>query len=650
MKRLFLSIITVCIAFIANAQWVDDPATNTLINASCTDYNSIFQSRCPNGDFFIQFSNYTGDDECPKLMYVSKDGVPMWDEPFLLTLSGTTWSQGVSMTATSDGCAISHLESSVIESGVYAPYAYKVNAQGEIVWGPIKTAELYEGAYQCRTEIISDDNGGAWVSCCDFEQSMHIRHINADGTMGNDVQIPLGPSGGGRQQMALASDGGVLVPYHYYDSWLGSQDFNQTLRIAKISADGELVSDNVMMNTTMIQGYLELQCISDGQGGGYAWIMHDGGAIKVFNIYVMHFNSEGVCTTFNNHPLGVQVCPTDGDYHRLNASGTLDVETGDLILSFIEKDAETQSLYTMKAARVTQSGDIVGEQGGTVIVPTVQAELGQFRIACAPDRSITMVYYYETAIMEGVLKAAGTDQNFSVLWTKDFNANQCSTFDKKIAEGANEYADDQFVVFFQDNRAGANALYGQNIHSNGTMGPVVILPCDAPTNLAGEYDPSTPAIVISWTPESGNELSFNVYRSFDAVDFELIGNTTENTYSDSDAFSTGSEVFYYQVKAVCEIGESEPATTEDGETYIEFNFTGANENTASEISLHQNGSNVIINGINTEAVDVYNVSGQLVKRVYENANVISTSDMKAGMYFLNIKTGGKILSKKMIIK
>jgi len=650
MKRIFFLIITICIAFIANAQWVDDPATNTLIDDSFEGYEDIFQSRCPNGDFFIQICNSIGDDYSPKLMYVSKEGIPMWDAPLLLAQSGTSWSQGMSMTATSDGCAISHFESSMVESGVYGPYAIKVNAQGETVWGPIKTADLYQGAYQCRTEIISDDNGGAWVSCCDFAQYMHIRHINADGTMGNDVQIPLGPQGGGRQQMALASDGGVLVPYHYYDSWQGSQYFDQTLRIAKISADGELVSDNVMMNTTTIQGYLELQCISDGQGGGYAWIMHDGGDVTVFNIYVMHFNSEGVCTTYNDHPLGVQICPTDTNYHRLNASGTIDFVTGDLILSFIEKDAATQSFYTMKAVRVTQSGDVVGTQGGTVIVPTVQTELGQFRIACAPDRSITMVYYCETEIMNGVLKAVGTDQNFSVLWEKDFNANVCSTFDKKIAEGANEYADDQFVVFFQDNRGDANALYGQNIYKNGSMGPVIIETCDAPTNLTGEYVSTTQPIVISWTPASGNELSFNVYRGLNAVDFEKIGSTTENTYSDSDAFSTGAEDFYYQVRAVCEIGESDPATTEDGQTYVEINFTDVEENTETEISLYQNGNNVIINGMNIEAVEIYNVAGQLVKRFAENTNVISTSGMNAGMYFFNIKIDGKIISKKVVIK
>lgn len=733
-----------CVAFLANAQWVNDPATNTLINASHSEYNEIYQSRTPDGDFYIQFNNFSGGDWCPKLMHVSKEGVPMWDEPLFLAQTGSNWSQGMAMTATSDGCAISHFGSSTIEGGDCAPYAFKVNAQGDIVWGPIKTAVLAEGSYQCRTEAISDNNGGAWVSSCDFEQAMHIRHIDANGNMGNDVAIPLGPQGGGRQKMVLAPDGGVLVPYHYYDSWLGSIYFNQTLRVAKISADGELVSDKVMMNTTSIQGFQEIQCIPDGQGGGYAWIQHCGGEVDAFNVYVMHFSEDGNCTTYVDHPLGVQITPTDEAYYRLEASATYDVVTGDIILVFRETDSGYEAYNTMRAVRVSRSGDILCEEGGVVIVPTSTASIGQFRVACAPDRSITMLYCYATTMNNGVVKAVGVNHEFSVLWAKDFNTNQCVPEYKELAEDAYEYADDQYVIFFQDSRAGVNALYGQNIQKDGTMGPVVENPCSAPTNLAviqynngaeygayitwdatsealsyniyrgvnttemeligntlaneyyddltneegefiyvvkavceeGESEPATTpegagyvvvnieplscdaptnltgenivgtGVRLTWTPASGNELSFNIYNGETLETVELLGVAFTNEYVDET--SAGG---YYQVRAVCVNGdESDPATTEEGLTYVYFDFTGVDENAQPEVTLYQNGSNVVVNGMNVETVEIYNVAGQLVKRVETSTNVISTRELNAGVYFFNVKADGNIISKKVVIK
>lgn len=647
MKKLLLMAVVACVAMSANAQWVDDPAANTFVHEGQSEYNEIYQSRCPNGDFFIQFCNFVGGDWNPKLMYVTKEGVPMWDEPVFMGQSGSTMSTGVSMTATTDCCAVSHFAR---EEGGYGPYAYKVNAQGEIVWGPVKTAELPDGAYQCRTEVVADENGGVWVSTTDFANAIHVRHIAADGTMGDDIQVQLGALGG-VQKMIASNDGGVLVAYQSYDAAQGWTAYDETIKVTKIDASGNIVNTQTMMNTTTIQGWKFMSIIPDGMGGGWCWIEHCGGDVDAFNIYAMHFSAEGNCTTYASHPFGVQVSPTDEYYYRIQGAGTCDVVTGDLILAFLETDADYQAYNSMRVVRISQSGELLNGAGGTVIIPVTEANIGQFRVACAPDRSITILYCYADSYNDGVIKALAVDPGMSVLWAKDFNTNQCLPESKEIAEGAYEYADGQYVVFFQDGRNEVNGLYGQNIQPDGTMGPVVENPFLAPTNLTGEYvwnDNNTYGALISWTPATGNEISFDVYRGVTTTDLELIGNTTETEYYDD---MTGEEGGYlYRVIAVYEGGVSEPAMTEDGSTYVIINITDVIENSETEVSVYQNGGNIIINGVNFENADIYNVSGQIVKHVSSNSNVIDASGLNAGVYFVNVKVDGKVISRKVVIR
>jgi len=649
MRKLFLSITTMCIALIANAQWVDNPTTNTFINGSHSEYGEIYQSRTPDGNFYVQFDNFVGGDFSPKLMYVTKEGVPMWDEPVYLGQSGSTMSSGVSMCATTDGCAVSHFTR---EEGGFGPYAYKVNPQGEIVWGPIATATVSENSYQCRTEIVADENGGVWASTTDLEQAIYVSHINTDGTILSSVNIPLGTYGG-VQKMVASNDGGVLIAYQSYDAMQGWTMYDETIKVVKINAEGNIVNTQIMMNTTSIQGWKFMDIIPDGMGGGWCWIEHCGGAVDAFNIYVMHFSAEGNCTTYATNPLGVQISPTDESLNRVQGSGTYDVLTGDLILAFCETDAATQSNNSMRVVRVATDGALVNGEGGTVIVPTSTDDIGQFRIACAPDRSVTMLYCIAKSTNDGVIKALGTDPDFSMLWAKDFNTNPCVPSYKEAATGAYEYADGQYVLFFQDYRNEANGLYGQNIQKDGTMGPVVENPCQAPTGLAGEQyeDGDEYGAHISWTAATGEELSFNIYRGVNTVEIELIGNTTEKDYLDDLTGEEGG--FIYVVRAVCENGESDPATTPEGEPYVVVNIidhTGVAENREDNITVYQNGNDLIINGVNVENADIYNISGQLVKSIAENANVISASDLNAGMYLINIKANGMMISKKVIIK
>lgn len=636
-----------CMAFLSNAQWVSDPTTNTLINNSHDVYDEIMQSRCPNGDFYVQFCNSMDLSWSPKLMYVSKNGVPMWSEPVYLGQTGLIFSHGMSMCATSDGCAVSHFVS--IALGDPGAYAVKVNTSGEIVWGPLMTSSIGYND-KGRTEVIPDNDGGVWVSSTNFLNDIHVRHINADGSMGDDLVIPLGEAGGGYQKMILASDGGILMPYHKHEAAYSGYLLDQSIWVAKISKSGELISENPLMSTTATEDWAQLQCVSDGLGGGYVWLQHKENGVDNYNLYVMHFSADGVSTTHDSHPIGVQICPTDVTLIRYQSSGTYDVTTGDLILVFQEADRVTETQITMRAVRVSQTGEIINGLGGSVIIPTSTDKLWDFRVASAADKSITIVYCFSEQHGMACMKAIGTDNNFTVVWTKDFNSNLCKSEAKQVAEGAYEFADGQFVVFFQDIRNDINALYGQNIQPDGTLGQVVENPCSAPTNLAGKLinDGTMCGAHISWTAATGNELSFNIYKGVTPSTTELIGNTTEHEYFDNLAGQEGS--FTYVVKAVCQEGESDPATTPEGVGYIVVNSTGVDENYDNDITVYQNGNDVIINGIAVDNVEVYNISGQLVKRVAENANVINVSDLNAGMYLINIKADGMKVSKKIIVR
>lgn len=132
MKKLLLLSLSLFVGVALQAQWVNDPANNTfLANASHTASEIYLSTNENTGDTYIQWCDGASNGWSPYLQRVNSDGVPQWGDEGI-HIGGhqfASYSEGISMTATTDGGVVSCFAD-------YEGYTYavKINADGTFPW------------------------------------------------------------------------------------------------------------------------------------------------------------------------------------------------------------------------------------------------------------------------------------------------------------------------------------------------------------------------------------------------------------------------------------------------------------------------------------------------------------------------------------
>ena len=145
-----------------------------------------------------------------------------------------------------------------------------------------------------------------------------------------------------------------------------------------------------------------------------------------------------------------------------------------------------------------------------------------------------------------------------------------------------------------------------------------------------------------WAGTSSVTELYHIYRSFDGVNYSLIG------YADGDATSYDDNAIqnvnqYYKVTAVNTVAggnhcESNPAMSADGlHDYIHITTDGINE-IDGNVRVYPNPTNGIVN-INAEGLKNIVVMNTLGQKVFETAeNQIDLSQFGIGLFMLRITT------------
>ncbi|MBQ8222949.1 MAG: T9SS type A sorting domain-containing protein [Bacteroidales bacterium] len=187
--------------------------------------------------------------------------------------------------------------------------------------------------------------------------------------------------------------------------------------------------------------------------------------------------------------------------------------------------------------------------------------------------------------------------------------------------------------------------------------------CVPPKNLSAEYywyDGEFGALIDWDKQESSVELTeFRIYRSFDNVDYKLIGNLVNvpsmTHYQYSDINNTEG-TYYYKVSAYyantdC---ESEFAIAENSnEDYVVLDVNSINENDFNKLRIYpnpvKNKLNIMANQI--KSLSIVNMMGQSVLRQEVDVDefVLDVSSLDSGMYLLNVETGNGVVTRQINI-
>ena len=157
-----------------------------------------------------------------------------------------------------------------------------------------------------------------------------------------------------------------------------------------------------------------------------------------------------------------------------------------------------------------------------------------------------------------------------------------------------------------------------------------------------------------WAGTASETLQYNIYRSFDGVDYTMIG------WADADATSYDDNAIqnvnqYYKVTAVNTVSgglacESAYAMSADGtHDYVYAQTLGIAE-VNSDFSVYPNPTDGIVNidADDIKIVVVMNALGQVVLETAENR--IDLSPFGNGLYMLRIETGNNTIIQRIVVK
>ena len=640
MKNSILFLICAFAFSALQAQWVADPTSNTKLATASDDAGEIYLSTNEaTGDTYIQWSDMASNGWGVNLQRIDINGVPQWGDAGLHVSSHqfSSYSEGYAMDATSDNGVVT----------CFANYegeciAMKFDKDGNAVWGEqgISVIDFPAGSYGCsRVKLQAGNDGGVWVLVSDT-QDLYLRYINADGTLNPTATIS---DSGVRCMFALLThgpDGVVFVTYEKIGSGMWYVD--KQIWVAGYATDGGLATPPAQLMASQVFGstYIHYE-ISDGMGGGYAYIFHSGIA-ETFNTYVFHFDANGVSTISN--PNGAMVHTTDPANFYGNPYATVDPVSHDIILVYRQSDSYSQSESRLYLNRITPTGEVLWGEG-LLIADDNGYEYTDAKIDAYPDGSGFMVSYMNGPYDGTPIEALGFDMDGNQTWRTHINTIQDA---KTGAENSSGFHNGQNILVWTNQDDGN--IYGQNIDPKGTMGPVAQEICFPPVNLQGEYfwneENGAFGTLITWEAPETQPLSYNLYKDEDAAIINIDGNLT----SYFDEVPMGDHT--YRLTAVYEDCESEYALTPDGADHITVTVTAVNEN-AMSASIFQNGNSLIVSSEGLIQVGIISITGQNIKTVEANGNAaeINVSDMTKGLYIVRMNdANGNVVVKKTVIR
>ena len=621
MKKLVLFLAGLFVFTALQAQWVDDPPTNTFIANCGNDDGEVYLSTNTNtGDTYVQWEGFDTNGWSPTLQRINFEGVPQWGDDGI-HIGGhefSSMSEGVAMTTTTDGCVVSCFAN---YDGF--TYAVKIDPDGNFVWGE-QGLQLFGGLGFSRTELTPSDDGGFWALGFDYS-NLYLQYVDADGTLGPTTTIS--DSGGYMcmfGQLTLSIDNNVLLTYEKVGSGFYT---DKELYVVAVTPEGGIISpDQLLMSSQTFQSTYIHKAIADGMGGGYAYIWHPGigGA---FNTYVFHFNEIGFSTI--NDQNGISVHSTDPMNYYGYAYGTVDPVSHDLIVAYEQTDASTQSQSRLYVNRITATGEKVWGEG-ILLADYVGVSYADIMVDAFEDGSGFSVIYTKSSTNNSyftTVEAMGVDMNGNQLWSKTLNS---TSYRRTVCENSTGFHMGQNIVAWVNSSNGG--LYGQNIGPDGNMGPIEppVLTCLPPENLEGDYvydmEEQLYGVQISWIAPDTQPLHYNLYRYSEIYKDEIIIEVEADatTYFDE----SGIGAYTYQLTAVYDNCESDFALTPEGENHVKIEVTRIEENTDSRI---------------VNVLNVYNMTGQRI-------TVNDMNELNTGVYILQgLTSDGRLVNQKVMV-
>jgi hypothetical protein len=472
MKNLRLALISISLFFSLLplgivAQWSTNPAVNNQICGLTGDQAIPKIATCANGDSYIgYFSNESGNYNV-RLQRLNAQGYIQWAADGILISNNpqNTWLTDWDMTCdNANNCILAFND--IRSSGNTNVVVYRISPSGTFVWGANGILLSNSTAFNAAPKVVVTASGNA-VFAWSSDYAIIIQKISPAGsllwgptgitlTSANRLTWPqLLPVGTDDVIMKYFDDSG---PVYSPTRHVFAQRYNSSGTAVWSSPASISVAGGISAWTQIFP------FVNDGSDGFYICWNDDRDNNQRSSVFVQHVNSSGVPQWTTN---GVEVTNASSMNHYYPKMAFPPGST-DVYVFWNEMNGD-QNLWGIYGQKVNSSGALQWGSSGMTFIPVSTLNVYPYEARCTPTDVVLFYEEYFTAI-NGSIKAMRISPSGSFVWTPSIKT-MCSVNSEKVHPFVNEFANNQWIASWEDNRNVNSDIYAQNIQLNGDLGP-----------------------------------------------------------------------------------------------------------------------------------------------------------------------------------
>lgn len=494
--------------------WSSDPQVNLVIADRAGEQTvPKIAVRADGGCYVAWFDNTSGNYDV-YLQRLDAAGNELWPHNGILVSDHPqdTWITDWDLIADSAGNAVL-VFCDIRAGGDWDIYAYRLSPTGEMLWGADGVA-LNDDADFDPTPKLTETADGDFVvvwgkSPVAGDGKIMMQRLAPDGTLrfplgglavagaaGEDPGFPTPvPSGADGVIVCWVRDmGSYMSPRHLY-----AERFNA----AGASTWGAPV---VVYNETSLPIAYPPEILPDGAGGAVLlWHRYYNG---LYNSVVQRLDANGSERWAHQ---GLVVSTLGGMYH-IAPTFAFDATSGDTYVFWDERNTN-QSQWGIGGQRFDAAGTRLWGNSGHIFLPTGSLYLWALRALPAPGGA--MLFWIDEPGGYGADRVRGfrCDAAASLLWG-GAPIGVSTLLSGKGRLPVAQAPDGTALMVWEDDRAGAIDLYGQNVRLDGTLGgdATVAPPPPAPAaSLSAWPNPFNPSTAIKLTLAAAGPARLSIH-------------------------------------------------------------------------------------------------------------------------------------------
>ncbi len=471
MKKFTCLLVLILLILQASAQWSTNPAVNNAISDLSGEQVLSKIGLCSDGNIYIAFLSNVSGSYNVRLQKLDSQGNELWAHNGILISDHPTdsWTSDWDMTVDISDHAILTF-SDTRAGGNWDTYAYRISPSGAFVWGADGIALSNNSAFNAAPKVTCTAAGNAVFAWGEENTNIIMQKITPAGVkMWGDNGIILSSVNSltWPQLMPVGTDDIILK---YFDDEGNPPYPTRHVFAQRYNSAGTAVwsSPAVISDAGGISSWTQIfSFINDGSDGFYIAWHDDRDNNQLSSAFIQHVNSSGQPEWTAN---GVEISTLGGRNHFYPylslPPGSTDVY---VFWNEMSGDQNQRGIYAQK---ISSSGARVwGTSGITLIALAYNPVLP---IAASASLTDNMLLYSDGMTGSEQLKAMRIATDGSFVWNPS-SVTLSSAPSSKVHPVMSDFANDQWVASWDDDRNDANDIYAQNVSIAGTLGPYEIV-------------------------------------------------------------------------------------------------------------------------------------------------------------------------------